>query len=38
LNAGADVNIANIDNKTPLDIAREHGYTEIIKLLTDFIH
>jgi len=35
ISGGADVNVKNNDGKTPLTIAGEEGYTEIVNLLLE---
>ena len=32
---GADINIANVHDKTPLDIAKAKGHTEIYQILVE---
>lgn len=34
--AGAKRDVKNMNNQTPLDIAVQHGYTDIIKVLEGF--
>jgi ankyrin repeat protein len=35
LEKGANINIQNEDNKTPLDLAKEKGYENIVNLLEE---
>jgi hypothetical protein len=37
VDGGADINCKNINGETALDIAKSHGYDEIIKLIADEI-
>jgi hypothetical protein len=37
LESGADLNAKNIENKSPLDVARERGQTEAARIIEEFI-